>query len=335
MSKVRYGIVGVGHLGTFHVKLAKKIPEINLIGIFDINADQCSQVAESYQVKAFTRLKDLLAEIEAVSIVVPTTEHFKIAQQALGHDCHLFVEKPITSRVGQARKLLALARRKGKKIQVGHIERFNPALLALKDYQLSPLFIEGHRLSRFNPRGTDVSVILDLMIHDLDIVLHLIKSRVTNIHACGVGVVSEVEDIANVRLEFANKSVVNLTASRISAKDMRKMRIFQKNAYIAIDFLKKKTEIFRMSETQISPLPGEVISIGKLGQPHNNKEVVLEIPEIPGINSLQRELQDFALSILKDTVPPIQGEDGLRALELAEEIIQRLKRPEQTFLVNS
>jgi predicted dehydrogenase len=222
-----------------------------------------------------------------------------------------------------------MARRYGLKLQVGHIERFNPAFLALKDKAIKPLFVEAHRLCQFNPRGTDVSVILDLMIHDIDIVLTLIPSPVASIHACGVQVVSESEDIANVRLSFADGSVANLTASRISAKDMRKMRLFQRSNYVAIDFLTRKTEILSLAESDSGQdLPSNAIPVGQIGSGDNRKDVLLDVPAISEVNSLELELTHFAEAILGQGEVPVPGEDGLRALEVAEVILEQIKRPE-------
>lgn len=233
MNSINLGIIGVGHLGTFHARLAAEIDLIRLTGVYDIDQEQAARVGAQCATVAYANLDDLLCRVDAVSIVVPTSEHFNVAMKALDHDCHIFIEKPITSTVAEAEQIIDKARSKNKKIQVGHIERFNPAMLALKGHTLEPLFIEAHRLSQFNPRGCDVSVVLDLMIHDLDLILYLVNSRVVQADACGVAVVSTTEDIANVRLTFESGCVANLTSSRISLAPMRKMRLFQKNQYIA------------------------------------------------------------------------------------------------------
>ncbi len=244
MKKIKFGVIGVGHLGKYHLKVAREIPYFEIVGINDKDIGRMKEISIKYNVPAFTDMEELLDRCDAVSIVVPTKSHFEIGMRALDMGCHVFIEKPITETIDQGRELVSFADSKKLKLQVGHIERFNPAYLSLQHLQLSPMFIEAHRLSKFNPRGTDVSVILDIMIHDLDIVLNLIDSPINFVHACGVGVVSPSEDIANVRIEFENSAVANLTASRISAKHMRKMRLFQKDQYISIDFFEQKKAKF-------------------------------------------------------------------------------------------
>lgn len=326
MERLKLGILGVGHLGKVHARLASAIPEIDLIGIFDIDHDRSHEVASACRADAFTSLPCLLGEVDAVCIVTPTEHHFDLGLEALQAGCHLFIEKPITTRTDQARKLLESAHQAGKTIQVGHIERFNPAFLAVKNQKIAPLFVEAHRLSTFNPRGTDVSVILDLMIHDIDIILSLIRHKVTSIQACGVRVVSDSEDIANVRLEFDGQAVANLTASRISTKDMRKMRIFQNNAYISLDFLNKKTDIFSLEDapgiTPLNPIP-----VGDIGVGDKSRKVLMHQPPFEDINSLEKELQEFARAIINSTPPLVSGQDGLRALEVAEVILSQIKLP--------
>ncbi len=328
MRKLSLGIIGVGYLGRIHTKLASKIEEINLVGIHDQDRIRCRLVAEQFGTLAFSSAQELLQQVEAVSIVVPTAAHFPVAMQALEQDCHLFIEKPMAYQVKEAREINQLARKKGKKLQVGHIERFNPAFLCLKDMHIQPLFVECHRLCRYNPRGTDVSVILDLMIHDLDIILHLAQSELVSIQACGVSVVSEGEDIANVRLGFANGSVANLTSSRISTKDMRKMRIFQKNCYIGIDFLEQKSQIISLDSGEKQDCGADALVLGQIGNGENARQVILQNPPSPEVNSLQKELQEFALAVQKDTQPLVTGEDGLQALELAHTILDKIKHPE-------
>jgi predicted dehydrogenase len=326
MEQIKLGIVGVGHLGSVHARLASSIPAIDLVGVYDIDQSRCLDVASSCSSRAFDALPELLREADAVCIVAPTEHHFQLGREALQAGCHLFIEKPITSRTDQARELLELADRAGKIIQVGHIERFNPAFRGLRGQTIAPLFIETHRLSTFNPRGTDVSVILDLMIHDLDIILSLMKHTVSSIHACGVRVVSEAEDIANVRLEFENQAVANLTASRISTKDMRKMRIFQTNAYISVDFLNKKTEIFSLEDAP-GIHPQNPIPIGDIGAGDRARKVLMHQPPFEEINALETELQEFAHAVATGAPPPVSGQEGLRALEVAEIILSQIKRP--------
>ena len=326
---ISLGIVGVGHLGEIHTRLARNIESIHLAGIYDINPTRAQEVAGRYETRAFQTLSDLLQGVQAVILAVPTEMHFEIGQQILASGKHLFIEKPITSRTDEARALIDMARRSDLRLQVGHIERFNPAFLALNQGSTHPLFIEAHRLCQFNPRGTDVSVILDLMIHDIDIVLTLISSPVQTIHACGVPVVSDSEDIANVRLSFQNGSVANLTASRISAKDMRKMRLFQRNSYISVDFLARKTEILSLAEAETGrDLSPNAVPVTQIGSGDNKKDVLLDVPAISEVNSLELELGYFAAAVQSRSEVPVPGEDGLRALEVAEVILEQIKRPQ-------
>lgn len=329
MDTISYGIIGIGHLGKIHTKIASQIDVINLVGIYDIDNQKSKETAQMYDTNAFSSLEDLLQQVQAVSIVVPTDLHFSIAKKALEYNCHLFIEKPITATAKEARELITLANARDKKIQVGHIERYNPAFLSLQDYTLNPLFIESHRLSNFNPRGTEVSVILDLMIHDIDIILNLMSSPIQSIHACGVPVVSETEDIANVRVSFSNGNVANLTASRISTKDLRKMRLFQKDTYISIDFLQQKTEIMNLkTESEMHHKHRERTSIGTIGTKEGYRHIVLEVPQIPQINSLQIELEHFIQSIQKNKAPTVTAKEGLKALEVANIILDQIKHPE-------
>jgi len=328
MEKINLGVVGVGHLGKFHARLAAEIDCIRLVGAYDIDQELAARVCAECSSVAYPDLDDLLSRVDAVSIVVPTSEHFSVAMKALDHDCHVFIEKPITSTVEQARKIIDKAGEKKKKIQVGHIERFNPAMLAVKDYPLAPMFIEAHRLSRFNPRGCDVSVVLDLMIHDLDLILYMVKSRVIHTDACGVAVVSEAEDIANVRLKFESGCVANLTSSRISLNPMRRMRLFQKNQYIAMDFMEKKSDIFMLREQHElfeSETPSMVVS--RIGVGGKARDIVYEQPEPPQVNSLKMELEEFARAIIDDLEPEVPGEQGMQALEVANAILEKISRP--------
>ena len=327
MDRLRLGVIGVGHLGAFHAKLAAQIENLELVGVYDLDARRCREVAGTHGVKPFDSLEELLDVVQAVSVVVPTEAHFQTAWRALEKGCHVFIEKPITSNASEGRRLVDLASSKSRIIQVGHIERFNPAYLALSGFGLSPMFIESHRLSTFNPRGNDVSVILDLMIHDIDIILALIPAEVQSIQACGVEVVSESEDIANVRLSFANGAVANLTASRISAKDMRKMRLFQKNTYLSIDFLAKRSEIISLSDSDQPNLSADAFSLGTIGTGDKQRSVIFQSPSVPEVNPLQHELQSFAEAVVSGHEPLVSGEDGLRALEIAEIIMQQIARP--------
>ncbi|MDQ7032062.1 MAG: Gfo/Idh/MocA family oxidoreductase [Desulfonauticus sp.] len=324
MKRLSLGIIGVGHLGEIHTRLAKQIDLVQLIGIYDTNLKRAEEISKKYEVSLFRSLEELLDKVEAVSIVVPTESHFEVAKLALEKNKHVFIEKPITSSSEQAEQLIKIAKEKRLKIQVGHIERFNPAFLALKAFELEPLFIEGHRLSKFNPRGTDVSVIFDLMIHDIDLVLQLVPYPIKSIDACGVKVVSESEDIANARIVFENGSVANLTASRISLKDMRKLRLFQRHSYISIDFLNKKTELFILKDGNNVPEGGIPFQIGP---EDNRKEIVYFSPAGGDINPLKEELFLFAKAVLEDRKVPVDAEQGLKNLKVAEQIVEQLRHP--------
>ena len=328
MSRVPFGVIGVGHLGSIHARLASSLPELDLLGVYDVDSSRCQEVAAACNCQAFSSLPRLLDQAQAVAVVVPTDQHYQVAAQAVDHSCHLFVEKPITAHSQQAADLIARCDQAGLILQVGHIERFNPAFQALAGYALEPLFIESHRLSQFNPRGLDVSVVLDLMIHDIDIVLSLIPSPLESIQACGVGVVSGNEDIANARLEFANGAVANLTASRISAKDMRKMRLFQGKAYLAIDFLEHKTEILHLDQ---APVPADQAStcIGNIGIGEQAQSIYLHTPQPGSANALEQELRSFARSITAKTRPVVSGHDGLRALQAAETILTEMQQRQE------
>src|SRR6185503_17564081 len=251
MKMLRIGVFGVGHLGKFHLNNWKDIAGTKIIGFYDPDDDTANEVAEKYQLRRFTDVDSLLNTCDAIDVVAPTNHHFELCEKAIKKGKHIFVEKPLANTMDEARQLVKLAEESGIKFQVGHVERFNPAFLAVKDMVLNPMFIEVHRLAQFNPRGTEVSVILDLMIHDIDIILSIVKSDVKYISASGVGVMNETPDIANVRIEFNNGCVANLTSSRISMKKMRKIRIFQKDAYIGIDFLNKKSEIIKLKDQEM------------------------------------------------------------------------------------
>jgi len=245
---LKVGVFGVGHLGKFHLNNWKEIEDVKLVGFFDPHNDNAKQVSADYGLKRFMDEEKLIEACDIIDVVVPTDKHFEICMMAIRKGKHVFVEKPLTHTIEEAKQLVNMVREANVKLQVGHVERFNPAFLAIKDLPLNPMFIEVHRLAQFNPRGTEVSVILDLMIHDIDIILSLVKSDVKNISASGVAVMTETPDIANVRIEFNNGCVANLTSSRISMKKMRKVRLFQKDAYIGLDFLEKKTEIIKLKE---------------------------------------------------------------------------------------
>ena len=323
MERLRIGVIGTGHLGSLHAKMLADIGSADLVGVYDIDATRAEQVAAATRCKIFDGFNDLLANVQAVSIATTTKTHFDIAQQALTHGLHAFIEKPVTETIEQARTLVKLAEAKGLKLQVGHIERFNPAILALEQFKLRPMFIESHRLAQFNPRGSDVAVVLDLMIHDIDLILSLVKSPVVRIDANGVAVVSGSEDIANARLQFENGCVANVTASRISQNKMRKMRLFQSDAYISIDFQQGLAEVFRLVDEQDSSIKPTML-LGKIDQGQRKRLIVYEQPEVKEVNALKYELELFTRAVLENGEPPVTGRDGLQALEVAREILDKI-----------
>jgi len=324
MEKLKIGVIGAGHLGNFHVKMLKEIPNCELIGIFDQDTIRANEVAAANQVKCFNSIDELLQEITAVSIVTTTSAHYEIGKIYLNAGKNVFIEKPITSEIKQAEELVKIAKEKNLKLQVGHIERFNPALLSLEKYNLEPKFIQSDRLAQFNQRGIDVAVIHDLMIHDIDIILSLIKSPVKDVQASGVAVVSDNIDIANARIEFENGAVANVTASRISQKKMRKMRMFQRDAYITLDFTTGTSEIYRLINPEDFDQT-KTISFGTMGVGENKKAVIYEQPEQKENNALKYELDLFVDSVIENKKPIVSGEDGLKALIVAELIVKKIE----------
>ena len=331
MKKVKVGVIGVGHLGKLHAKLYKDVSDAELVGVFDTDEKKCKAIADELNVKAFANLVQMFEAVEAVNIVTPTTTHYDIASQALSLNKHVFIEKPITKTEQEAEDLIQLARGKNRIIQVGHIERFNAAMLALADVPLEPLFIEAHRLASFNPRGTDVAVILDLMIHDLDLILYMVKSKPVKISASGVGVISTNIDIANARIEFENGCVANITASRLSAKKMRKMRIFQKNAYISMDFSEGFSEIFYIPGENQEPFRDGTlaISLGQLEEGANKRDIKYNRLERKNVNPLQMELAKFVECIKNEIEPAVTAKDGLEALKLANRVMKEVGNHQQ------
>jgi predicted dehydrogenase len=316
---LRVGVFGVGHLGKFHLNNWKEIENAQVVGFYDPNDENAAKVEQDYGLKRYTDAKSLLAEIDAADIVAPTTYHFDLCEAAIRAGKHVFVEKPLVNTIAEGKQIVKMVREANIKLQVGHVERFNPAYLALKDMQLKPMFIEVHRLAQFNPRGTEVSVILDLMIHDIDIILSLVKSDVKHISASGVAVLTDTPDIANVRIEFHNGCVANLTSSRISMKKMRKMRLFQKDAYIGIDFLDKKAEIIRLQNDQ------EPTGFGfDLETPNGIKKIAVDMPAIPAVNAIKAELQSFTDSILNNAPVVVSEIDGYLAMEVAHKILDKI-----------
>ena len=318
---LKVGVFGVGHLGKFHLNNWKEIPGVELIGFYDPDDTNANEVTEKYKLKRFDEAADLLSEIDAADIVAPTDHHFALCEAAIKKGKHVFVEKPLAQTMDEAQALVKLVKESNVKLQVGHVERFNPAFLAVKDLKLNPMFIEVHRLAQFNPRGTEVSVILDLMIHDIDIILSIVKSDVKNISASGVGVMTETPDIANVRIEFNNGCVANLTSSRISMKKMRKIRIFQKDAYIGIDFLNKKTEIIKLKDKEIDDANVFTFDIETLS---GKKSIAISNPQIPEVNAIKKELEEFKNAIEKNTRTIVSEIDGLMAMDVAHQILQKI-----------
>ncbi len=324
MKELNIGVVGTGHLGKLHTKMFKEIENCNLVGINDSNIEQANKVGEEFGVNVFESINDLLNKVEAVSIAATTSAHYDLAKKCLNAGKHIFIEKPITATIPQAEEIVKLADSLNLNIQVGHIERFNPALVSMEKYINDPKFIQTDRLAQFNPRGTDVAVVLDLMIHDIDIILSLIKSKVENIDASGVAVVSDNLDIANARILFENGAVANVTASRISQKKMRKMRIFQRDGYIALDFVTGVSEVYSLLPVDQKVKEG-FISFGEIGVGDKKKRLVYEQPEQKEINALQYELQLFVNSVLKKEKPVVTGNDGLGALRVAKIIIDKIE----------
>jgi len=321
---LRIGVLGAGHLGKIHIKCIKQIGEYELVGFYDADQENASRVEKEFQVLSFSGIDELIDAVDVVDIVTPTLSHFDCATRSLRKFRHVFIEKPVVTTPSEALQLIKLAGEAGVKVQVGHVERFNPAFIAAAPFIENPMFIETHRLAQFNPRGTDVPVILDLMIHDLDIVLSAVKSDIRKISASGVAVVSDTPDIANARIEFANGCVANLTASRISMKNMRKSRFFQKDAYISVDFLDKTSEIIRMRNIDPAEVLDPLAMVLELGEGKQPKQILFDKPEIKPLNAIQTELESFAEAIQHNTIPPVTINDGYAALDLAHKIMEKM-----------
>ena len=324
MNKVKVGVIGTGHLGKLHTKMFKSIENCELIGVYDSNREQAKAASTEFNVQSTSSVEELLKKVEAVSIAATTTAHYELAKKCFEYGVHTFIEKPITVTIKEAEELVEISERKNLNLQVGHIERFNPALVSMEKYIDDPKFIQTDRLAQFNPRGTDVAVVLDLMIHDIDIILSLVKSDVVDVQANGVAVVSDHLDIANARLQFANGAVANVTASRISQKKLRKMRIFQQDSYVALDFITGVAEAYRLLPPD-APVEPTLISFGEIGVGDKRKKLVYEQPEQKELNALQYELQLFVNSVINKTKPVVSGVDGLRALKVAQIIIQKIE----------
>ena len=318
INMLKAGVLGAGHLGKIHLRLLQESKKFELVGFFDPFTENAEKVAKEFGYKLFDSVEALIAAVEVVDIVTPTLSHFECAKIAIEKGRHIFIEKPITKTVLEAEAIKTLASQFHVQGQVGHVERFNPAFTAVKDKIDAPMFIETHRLAEFNPRGTDVPVVLDLMIHDIDIILSVVNSKVKNVHASGISVISETPDIANARIEFENGCVANLTASRISMKNMRKTRFFQKDAYISVDFLEKKSEIVRMKDVPNNPDEFAMILQNAEGV---KKQIYFDNPEIENNNAILDELESFADAINTGTKPVVSLSQGADALRVAQMII--------------
>lgn len=319
---LKAGVIGAGHLGKIHLKLLQQSSKYELVGFYDGNEEVAAKVEKEFGYKRFATANDLIQAVDVIDVVTPTFSHFEIAKSAITAGRHLFIEKPITTTYAEAEELISLAKKHKVKGQVGHVERFNPAFTAVADKIEFPMFIEAHRLAEFNPRGTDVPVVLDLMIHDIDVILSVVNSKVKSINASGVSVISETPDIANARIEFENGCVANLTASRISLKNMRKARFFQKDAYISVDFLEKKCEVVKMKDAPKDPDDFAMILQNAEGV---KKQIYFDNPKVDANNAILDELESFAFAIENNTTPIVSLEQGAIALKVANQIIESFK----------
>ncbi|MBK42871.1 MAG: oxidoreductase [Flavobacteriaceae bacterium] len=315
---LKIGVLGAGHLGKIHLKLLEKSKEYKLVGFYDPDIAKGKLIAKEFNFTYYNKLDKLIDEVDVIDIVTPTLSHYSSAIQAIKKGKHIFIEKPITSTLEEAEHLKLLLSKNNVKGQVGHVERFNPAFTAVKSEIKDPMFIESHRLAEFNPRGTDVPVVLDLMIHDIDIILSVVTSPVVSIQASGISVISDTPDIANARIEFKNGCVANLTASRISLKNMRKSRFFQKDTYISVNFLDKKAEIVKMKNAPEIPGDFDIILQNAEGE---KKQIYFENPNIRKNNAILDELESFADAIKMNKSPIVTLHDGTNALKVALEII--------------
>ena len=325
---LKIGVLGAGHLGKIHIKCIKQIENYELGGFYDPIEETARKVESEMEVKCFDSIDSLIDAVDVVDIVTPTIQHFACASKALQRSKHVFIEKPIVATPEEANALIKLADEAKVKVQVGHVERFNPAFVAAEPYIKSPLFIEAHRLAQFNPRGTDVPVVLDLMVHDLDILLSIVKSPVTHISASGISIVSPTPDITNARIEFENGTVANLTTSRISMKNMRKTRIFQRDAYITVDFLDKVCEIVRIHDEVDTTNPFAMTIDLANG---DEKQITIDKPEITPINAIKTELESFYNAIIHNTLPAVTIEDGVKVLKLAYQILDSVDKSIEKF----
>lgn len=322
---LKVGVLGAGHLGKIHLKLLQQSKKYELVGFYDPSKENAKNVVNDFGYTSFDSIDALINAVEVVDIVTPTLSHFDCAKNAIEKGRHIFIEKPIAKTILEAEAIKTLASQYHVKGQVGHVERFNPAFTAVKDKINNPMFIETHRLAEFNPRGTDVPVVLDLMIHDIDIILSCVKSKVKNVHASGISVISETPDIANARIEFENGCVANLTASRISMKNMRKTRFFQKDAYISVNFLSKESEIVRIQDAPENLDEFAMILKNDAGV---EKQIYFENPEVTNNNAILDELETFADAIENNTTPIVTLGAGTEALRIAQRVIDCFKTEE-------
>jgi len=311
---LKVGVLGAGHLGKIHLRLLNQSEKYELVGFYDAFEENANKVAAEFGYKKFDSIAELIAAVDVVDIVTPTMQHFECAKQVIEAGKHIFIEKPISNTVAEAEEIIALAKKHNVKGQVGHVERFNPAFTAVKDKINNPMFIETHRLAEFNPRGTDVPVVLDLMIHDIDAILSVVKSKVKSVNASGVAVISDSPDISNARIEFENGCVANITSSRISMKNMRKSRFFQKDAYISVDYLDKVCEVVRMKDAPEVPGDFDMILQNAEGV---KKQIYFDNPQVDANNAILDELETFADAINNNTTPIVTLEDGTEALRVA------------------
>ena len=321
---LKIGVLGVGHLGKIHLGLLLQLTDIfEVVGFYDIDPLASSAVERDFKVKSFSSVTELIQAVDCLDIVTPTLNHFVVAAESLRNRKHIFIEKPLSETMEEARILVQLANEASVVVQIGHVERFNPAFQAALPFLNNPMFIETHRLAQFNPRGTDVPVVLDLMIHDIDVILSIVKSNVKKIAASGVAIVSDSHDITNARIEFENGCVANLTASRISLKNMRKSRFFQKDAYVGVDFLNKTLEVVRMQDLDGEADPFDFIM--DLGENKSKKKILIDKPELAATNAILEELKAFAFSINNKVPAKVTIEDGYNAMDVAYRIIEKLK----------
>lgn len=323
---LKIGVLGAGHLGKIHINCLKQIGNYQLVGFYDQDPNTAAKVAADMDVRNYTSIDELIDSVDVVDVVTPTIAHFACASKAIAKGKNVFIEKPIVATVEEANGLIRLAKEAGVKVQVGHVERFNPAFIAAEPHINDPLFIEAHRLALFNPRGCDVPVVLDLTVHDIDIVLTIIKSKIKTINASGVSIVSPTPDITTARIEFENGAVANLTTSRISLKNMRKFRIFQKDAYITMDLLEKKADIVKIEDVQGQPGPFDMT----IDLPGGiSKKISVEELETSQINAIKTELERFHDAIINGTEPPVTIEDGVEVLKTAYMILDEIHKHQE------